>query len=307
MIVFSGAFLLAGCSGGFVSATSDETQASSTDQSTVIGKIKDIFKSETNSFVVEMPASVMIVEAAKEWLVENDANLWVIPDIETMACLSSDEINDLLGYKHQEITFHTSIKAQEKDHPEQVKKILALHEGDICSRIFIRESVQTRGGWNKSIDDGNYARAILINAYVANALKTQIIARVGSKVWKSDIEAKEKINEALSEVAQSDMYPRIVAEAYHAAGGLLHKDFTGKHPAPVHFSIDDYDVAVSGIGTTILKNGSEWFGSGYISGRKYTVSMQSVEGARMQKSKALAESKTTSTETKTANSVGVAN
>ena len=301
------AIALVGCSGGSVSATSDQAQSSSTDHSTIVGKIKDIFKSETNSFVVEMPASSMIVEGTKEWLVERDANLWVMPDIKDMGCLNSNEINDLLGYKHQEGTFRANIKSQEKDYPEQVKKILALHEGDICSRIFIRESARSIGGWDRNIDDGDFARAIFINAYVANALETQIISRVGSKVWKSDTEAKEKINAVLSEVAQSDMYHQIVAEAYRIAENHLTKDLTGKHPAPVHFTIADYDVAVSGTGTTILKNGSEWFGSGYISGKKYTVSMESVEGSRMEKRKTIAEAETTTTETKNADSVGVAN
>ena len=153
-----------------------------------------------------------------------------------------------------------------------------------------------------------YARAIFINGYIANALETQIISKVGAKVWKNDIEAKEKINAALSEVARSDFYYDIVAEAYRIAEkSPLSKDFTGHHPAPVHFNLADYDVAVSGIGTVILKNGSNWFGNGHISGKSYMISMQSVEGSRMEKRKTIAEAETTSTETKTADSVGVKN
>ncbi len=307
-IALLSAIALGGCSGGSVSATSDQAQTSSTDHSTIVGKIKEIFKSETNSFVVEMPASAMIVDATKEWLTKNNADLWINTDMEDNSCLNNDHINDRLGYKHQKNTFLSAIKRQEKDYPEQAKQILALDERDICSRIFIRESANALGGWSRTIDDGLYARAIFINGYVANALETQIISKVGAKVWKTDVEAKEKINAALSEVARSDLYYDIVAEAYRIAEkSHLSKDFTGHHPASVHFNLADYDVAVSGVGTVILKNGAGWFGNGHISGKSYMISMQSVEGSRMEKRKTIAEAETTSTETKTADSVGVQN
>ena len=98
------AIALVGCSGGSVSATSDQAQSSSTDHSTIVGKIKDIFKSETNSFVVEMPASSIIVEATKDWLDSNGITWWMPFDVKENSCLNADKINDLLGYKHQDTT-----------------------------------------------------------------------------------------------------------------------------------------------------------------------------------------------------------
>ena len=303
------AIALVGCSGGSVSATSDQAQTSSTDHSTIVGKIKEIFKSETDSFVVEMPASAMIVEATKEWLKENNADIWININTADHSCLKNDKVNDLLGYSHQKYTFTYTIKSQEKQYPEQAKQLLALDERDVCSRLFIRDSAKSLGGWDRNTDHGDYARMIFINALIANELETQIISKVGSKVWKSDIEAKARINQALSEtVKNGDFYYELVAKAYRIAESSdLSKDFTGHHPAPVHFNISDYDVAVSGIGTVMLKSGAGWFGNGNISGKNYTISMQSVEGSRMEKRKTIAEAETTSTETKTADSVGVAN
>jgi len=307
-IAFLSAIALVGCSGGSVSATSDQAQSSSTDHSTIVGKIKDIFKSETNSFVVEMPASAIIVEGVKEWLTDHNADIGMSIDITDNSCLNANEINTLLGYEHQKQTLTYVIKSQEKQFPEQAKQLLALDERDICSRIFIRDSVKSLGGWDRSIKDAHYSRAIFINAYVANGLATQVITRVGSKVWKSDAEAKAKINEQLSEIVKTDMYYQLVADAYSIAEkNMVTKDATGKHPASVHFTLADYDVAVSGTGTTILKNGAEWYGNGFISGKNYTISMQSVEGSRMEKRKTIAEAETTTTETKNADSVGVAN
>ena len=302
------AIALVGCSGGSVSATSDQAQSSSTDHSAILGKIKDIFKSETNSFVVEMPASSIIVEATKDWLDSNGITWWMPFDVKENSCLNADKINDLLGYKHQDTTLMDVVKRQEKDYPEEAKRTLALDEGDICSRIFIRDSAVALGGWDRNTDNGDFARAIFINGYIANGLETQIITRVGSKVWKSDSEAKAKINEVLTDIVKSGIYYDIAAEAYRIVETTgLSKDFTGKHPAPVHFNISDYDVAVSGVGTVMLRNGANWFGNGHISGKSYMISMQSVEGSRMEKRKTIAEAETTTTETKNADSVGVAN
>ena len=99
------AIALVGCSGGSVSATSDQAQTSSTDHSTIVGKIKEILKPETNSSGVEMPASAMIVDATKEWLTKNNADLWINTDMEDNSCLNNDHINDRLGYKQKKNTF----------------------------------------------------------------------------------------------------------------------------------------------------------------------------------------------------------
>ena len=301
------AMTLVGCSGGTVSATSDQAQSSSTAHDSIVSRIKTFFKSEEQTVTVEMPAASLIVEAAKDWIAENKVEMNMPVDISVNSCLYSPEVRDILGYE-QEPDYTLKHVLEEQIEPNSKHShLLKLDTNKICARMFIRDSAIPFGGWYRDVDHGDFARAIFLNAFVTNGLETQIITRLGTTVWKSDVEAKQRINAILDELVDSGAYFGIVAEGAKQTELSLSKDFTGSSPAPVHFQIGDYDVSGSGIGSSMLRNGSEWFGAGFISWKKYTVAMKSVEVAAMKKEKAIAAGESTKTETKVGEGAGVAN
>lgn len=306
-LVVMTALTLTGCSGGTVSATSDQTQTTSTDHTSMVSRVKEFFKGETDKFSVSMPASSLIIEATKDWLVERNLDIRASNDFSDNVCFNSNEVNDHLGYKHQpDSTPKVIIENLSKNRPE-LKHWANFNAEEICAYTFMRDSALPIGGWYRDIDHGNYARAIFTNAHVANGLQTLIISQLGSSVWKNNLEAKKQIQKVMSEIVKSGQYHALVAEAYTQSQQGITRDLTGKHPAPVHFSLADYDVAGSGVGTVMLRNGAEWFGNGNISGKNYSISMESVEVASMKKDKILNSNEATKTEQAVGESVNVGN
>lgn len=308
LISLAVASTLVGCSGGTVSATSDQASSSSTDHTSIISRVKSFFKSESQSFTVEMPAASLIIEASKDWIDEKKAVITMPFDFSENTCVYAPKVRDLLGYDQDpQMTLGSVLAGQIKPDDATFGYLLKLDTDQICTRLFIRDSAVPISGWLREVDHGLFARSVFLNGYVANGLATQVMTRLPASVWKSDVEAKRQITLILDDLIKSGEYYSIVADAYKKAEEHLNKDFTGQADAPVHFTIGDYDVSGSGVGTTMLRNGSEWYGAGYISGKKYTISMEKIEVATMKKEKAIRSGESTKAETKVADSAGVSN
>lgn len=298
---------LVGCSGGSVSATSDQAQSSSTDHSSIVSRIKSIFKSDTDSFKIEMPASSLIIEASKDWLEKTKAQVITMPwDYNYNMCINAPEIKKITGYGGNE-NLTTGLKELIKQEPTGAY-LLKLNPDQICSRFFLSDSSRPMYGWAKQASSHEaFAKAVFLNGYVANALETQVISRLGTTKWKNNNLAKDEINKILDDLVSSGQYSQIVADAVlKTNNSKIVIDGTMKLGA-VAFMLDDYSVEGGEAGIVMRKNGSNWFGNGAISGKTYNVMMETVEVRKMEKSKTIDTGEGVKTETNNTDSAGVGN
>ncbi len=297
---------LIGCSGGSVSATSDQAQSSSTDHSSIVSRIKSIFKSDTDSFKIEMPASSLIIEASKDWIEKTKTQVINMPwDYDYNMCINSPEIKKITNYdRGGDLT--TGLKELIKQEPTGAY-LLKVNPDKICSRFFLSDSSRPLYGWAKQASHEGFAKGVFLNGYVANALETQVISRLGTTKWKNNILAKDEINKILDDLVSSGQYHQIVADAViKINNSKILIDGTMKLGA-VAFTLDDYNVEGGEAGIIMKKNGSNWFGNGAISGKTYNVMMETVEVRKMEKSKTIDTGEGVKTEINNTDSAGVGN
>lgn len=312
MIAFFGAFLLVGCSGG-ISVSSENAEGDRVENETSLSRKKEISKNNSQGFKVEFPVTSMIADAAKEWLEDNNLSGLNFPTaLYNNSCADSVEIRTILGLeKRPELSLKGSFKQKFKNNPEifeKYKHVLEIDEGEICARLFIKESVQPIMGWPGGEDHVDFAENTYVTGYVVNALSTQIILRLNSIRWEDDISAKKEINKIISELVLSGEFSSIVAEAIKTLKDkAVLLNFSGAQKNPVNFIVNGYDVSLSSLGVEMAKSGSEWYGKGNISGRKYMLTLDSVVIQGMKKSKQISNSETTNLGSKNSETAGVSN
>lgn len=297
---------LVGCSGGSVSATSDQAQSTSTDHTSIVSRIKSIFKSDTDSFKIEIPASSLIIEASKDWIEKTNTQVINMPwDYDYNMCINSPEVKKITNYgRGGDLT--AGLKELVKQEPTAAY-LLDINPDQICSRFFLADSSRPLFGWQRKISHEGFARAVFLNGYVANALETQVISRLGATKWKNNNLVKDEINKILDDLVSSGQYSQIVADAVlKTNNSRITIDATMRLGA-VAFTLDDYSVEGGEAGIVMKKNGSNWFGNGAISGKTYSVAMETVEVRKMEKNKTIDEGEGVKTEINTTDSASVGN
>ena len=84
-------------------------------------------------------------------------------------------------------------------------------------------------------------------------------------------------------------------------------NFSNQQAAPIEFSIGDYNVQGSSNGVSLIKSGTQWFGHGYVSSKKYMTSVESIQAASMAKSKTIVNKSQNSESQSEGNSAQVGN
>ena len=299
---------LIGCSGGSVGVSNENSEVSGNESNSIIRKIKEITGSKASTYTIEMPASVLIVESAKDWMEANNVlDISMSWSMEDDSCQYQDIIHKKMGIELQTANSMESILKREA----KEKKIDGLDKLDasrLCASIYLRDSAFPFSGWYSDIEPIEQIRRTFLAGYIANGLETQVMARLNSNVWKSDVIAKNAISKALDEIVADGTYHDIAIEGLRIAySSHTVRDLAGKHPASVHFSMGEYDVAADGYGIVLLKSGVPWFGQGFITSKKYLIGVSSVDVASMKKSKEVTDKKNNSNAEKSADQVGVSN
>ncbi|WP_375591504.1 hypothetical protein [Acinetobacter baumannii] len=324
--------VLGGCSGSNVSSTTGNTESTSTSVESLINRTKEFFKAKHKSMNIEMPVSVVINEAAKEWVQEQNIRFSMPLTFSSNSCNYNEEIrkqfnlirgssNDslqelMLKNKKQIVDYSKNHELSEDDKSrlKTINNILALKDINyLCARSFLINSTLPIGGWNGEIHDDKahleLARAIYQTGLISNALQTQIISRLNDvSSWQSDRVVKNKINEIINEIVDSKDYEKILMSSLpNATNALYSFNFAGS-AEPVQFSADnEYSITGSGNGITMQKSGVLWFGNNTISSKKYTLYVDSVEVASMKKQKSINSSGASNQDNSNSNDATVSN
>lgn len=313
---------LVGCSGGTVSATSDQAQSSSTATNSILERIKGIFKSDSKAVTVQVPMQTVINETASEWLAERKIDLplaWTfvdtcnfLPEILRAAGVPEVDLQKQLQEAKERISMTPEQYRSEGDkialrmaHDFQTHSPRA-----ICARMQLVKAAQPINGWQGFSEREEYEQATMMfaNAFVANEISARVAEKIAdASAWKSDAELKKKINSIIDGLEKDGTLEKINESSMVIWGKKVNADKTMTHPAPVHFTTLGYDVAGAGNGITLTKNGGTIFGNGYIGGKNYLVNVQSVEGSTMQKQKTIRDENQTTNEIGLTENSGVGN
>lgn len=318
---------MGGC-GSSVSSTSSSESATGTGSYSIIQRTKDFFASKSKKMSIEMPLSVLIVEASKDWSISHGISLNPHVEFNENACNFSPALNKLndLGEDHGNQTlseimkeFETEFESipeakrtdLEKKQLANVKAILSVKNDDyVCARFFVEAGAYPYSGWPK-LSQTEFAAAVFEAGLVANALQTEIISELGDKsTWKSDAEIKKEVNEILDRIVRDGRYTNIV---YNSTQTIVNNfsslalNFSNQQAAPIEFSIGDYNVQGSSNGVSLIKSGTQWFGHGYVSSKKYMTSVESIQAASMAKSKTIVNKSQNSESQSEGNSAQVGN
>lgn len=313
---------LVGCSGGTVSATSDQAQSSSTATNSILERIKGVFKSESKAVTVQVPVQTVINETANEWLEERKIVFpreWYFADV----CNNLPEILRAIGEPEIDLRKHFReakeriLLTPEQNRSEVDRLALQMNEAfqthsphSICARMQLVKAAQPIYGWQGFGDQKQYEQATMmfVNVFIANEISARVAEKLSNvSAWKSDAELKKKINSIIDGLEKDGTLEKINESSMVILGEKVTADKTMTHPAPVHFTTLGYDVAGAGNGITLTKNGGTIFGNGYIGGKNYLVNVQSVEGSTMQKQKTLRDEHQTTNEIGLTENSGVGN
>ena len=270
--------VLSGCSGSNVSSSTGNSENSSISADSIISKTKEFFKANHKSMNIEMPVSVLINEAAKDWVQDQNINFSMPLTFNNNTCNYSEEIRkefnlirgsnndsltELMLKNKQEIVEYSKnneLSTDLKSRLQTINNILALKDINyLCARSFLINASAPIGGWNGTPDDdqinGELARSIYQTGLIANALQTQIISRLDDvSSWKSDRVVKNKINQIINEIVDSKDYEKILMNSIRSASnGKYFFNFAGS-AEPVQFSADnEYSISGSGNGISMQK------------------------------------------------------
>lgn len=310
---------LVGCSGGTVSATSEQGQGESASTNSILERVKGFFKSEAKSVTIEVPVQTMINETATEWIDERKITYPLgfsyldlcnyLPEVLQVMGARDDALPKLLSNSKARISAIPQAQRNESD--AMVLNFAQVAEKEnlygICGRLQLKKVGLPVAGWYG--EPKEMAQMMFFNAFVANEISVRVAQKIAdSSAGKTDEFLKQKINQEIENLAKDGTIGQIFAAAVKPSLMFdIQRDMTMKHPAPVHFSLNGYDIAGAGTGIVLSKNGGTIYGDGWIGGKKYTATVQSVSGSTMQKEKTIRDESQTSGEITLTENAGVGN
>lgn len=314
----SGVFL-SGCSG---SSTSNKNDDLYSDNSTM-SKVKNLFRSTKNITTKEMNVSTLIASTF--------GNLPMPAERLTAYSSASDEkskyIHTLIDntidadeFKKNLPEFKKGLLAQESDIPalESVNKVIyeravkaitaaksgnddkylwSFNIGNIIANSVIGEANRGCNGWYSGLRDKvgmkSEMYAIAEITYIANAIETKIADSMVDKTFYSEEDAKKYIRSYFFSMTGDELYNIVKSAQDEYGNGGFSADLTGVNG--IQFTVNGNGFACTNGGILWNKNNSDWFGSGNLSGKKYTTKVEYADGAEMAKSYKMELNNSTST------------
>lgn len=319
LILCGSGVVLSGCSGSSASNKNDDLYS---DNSTM-SKVKNLFRSTKNITTKEVNISTLISSSFDNLAIPlqrltayNSAHSKEDKYIHSQI----DSVVDADEFKRNLPEFKKNLLAQESYIPalESVNKVIyeraikaisaaksgnddkylwGFNIGNIIANSVIGEANSGCNGWYSGLQDRvgmkSEMYAIAEITYIANAIETKIADSMVDKTFYSEEDAKKYIRGYLFSMSGDELFSIVKsAQAEYSSSGFS-ADLTGVKG--IQFTYNGNGFACTNGGILWNKNNSDWFGSGNLSGKKYTTKVEYADGAEMAKSYKMELNNSTST------------
>jgi len=262
MLAVAVAVTLAGCDSGQspAGAGANATDGTGTSRSTTITQTTDMTSGRDRTIRSETPVLPILVESVRELLpdIHNPAGYILV------SCgLASGQLN---------------VPAIRESFPDRPARLEAMMDGTqedfeaICAAYGVHQASRPVGGWEfkPGGDQGRYMmNTELANALASSEILSVIAEELAAMPGKTKSEYLELSRARFRELAHIWVQTFLEESKKDRSFSV---DYSGKHPAPVHFSTSDgVDYAHDGGGAAITMNGISWYGRGYLKGTMHRV------------------------------------
>lgn len=158
--------------------------------------------------------------------------------------------------------------------------------GEVIASAFFALAAHPVMGWSmdalRSHNEYEEAKAFYYTVLAVNAGMEAIAKQVSYASFQNREKAKKSIREAMN----SKVVKNAILDAFapiYTEQPIISIDGTGS-PSGLGFRANSDKVEANQYGLTIVRNGSQYYGQGYISGEEYIVLISKLKGATMTKS-----------------------
>lgn len=305
LILLAGGVILSGCSQSSTSSSSSDT----TGENTSISKSKSMSNSKKNTTTKEVNLAALIAQAISNVAKSNNQNRSISVQQKTrgMTVLSvyiePDSFKKMIlpAYKDWAKSISESQFSEYKNTiPNMYKAVMKAHEAvlsnddnllwKIAIQSFglnlIAEANQPCSGWYTGISNKKYIIneeiAVYENISFANEIETLIAENMKNKSYDSEEAAMKDIVNYYFSLQPEQIYTIMKNTRIAAIDENYTSDFTGKADG-VAFTTKQGYFNCSSSGGNWQKNNTAWFGSGNLSGQKYTAKVEYSTSADMNK------------------------
>jgi hypothetical protein len=316
LILMGSGVILGGCS----QSTTSSNTSDSTSENTTISKVKSMFSSKKNTTTQEVNLAVLISKSLSDIATSNSGNRATAVKLPygftlTAYFLDPDLFKKemLAAYKNKALnTKESDLEEMKKTLPISMYNVInAQHEAalknddntiwkgavQLIGLNLIAEANQACGnGWYTGVGNPkkvlNEELAIYENIRFANDIETLIAEKIKDKSYDSEANASKDIINIYFEINPEKLYNILLN--INVDGNKEHytADFTGKSDGVAFGTNKGYFICDSS-GTSWQQNNTSWFGSGNLSGQKYTAKVEYSTGAEMAKTKKMDLNSTT--------------
>ena len=305
LILVAGGVILSGCSQSSTSSNSSD----STGENTTISKSKSMSNSKKNTTTKEVNLAALIAEAISAIAKSNTQNraMSVQQKTKGMTVLSvyvePDSFKKLLlpAYRNWAKSIVESQHIEDKNEiPNMYNFIIQAHKAVLNNDDnalwkaaiqsfglnLIAEANQPCSGWYTGLSNKKYIIneeiAVYENIRFANEIETLIAENMKDKNYNSEEDALKDIVNFYFSLPPEQIYTIMKNTRIAAVDENYTSDFTGKADG-VGFTTNQGYFNCGSNGGNWQKNNTYWFGSGNLSGQKYTAKVEYSTSADMTK------------------------
>lgn len=307
LILMGSGVILGGCSQSSTSSSSSD----STSENTTISKAKSMFSSKNNTTTKEVNLSVLVSQALSDIATSNSGNRQTAVQAEYGFTLTAYFLDPDLFKKEMLAAYkNKALNTKESDLAEMKKTLPVnmyntinnLHQGalknddnaiwkgaiQMFSLNLIAEANTPCNGWYTGIGNRkkvlNEELSVYENIRFANEIETLIAEKIKDKSYDSEADAVKDIINIYFEIDPEKLYNIMLNINVDGNKERFTADFTGKSDGVAFGTNQGYFSCSSG-GNGWQKNNTAWFGSGNLSGQKYTAKVEYSTGTEMSKTK----------------------
>ncbi|MDZ5121339.1 hypothetical protein OR259_24490 [Vibrio parahaemolyticus] len=298
-LVVGSVLALSGCDNSPVGVSGGSETGSSSSSSQGVDTSKELSQTKNVSVMVARSLAPLITETATDLYGTSPGKVLNWNAIEWVYAMErgSDERREQVRKLLEKVT-------QTEEGIKEVKKLPEIHQkwfnnaylavnkpsalrGEFLASAVFEYAALPVSGWPQGIlkdHEVGYREATVhyYTALAANAGMEAIAKQVSYSSFGNREKAKERIREAMNSKEVRTAIIEQLDKAYTEEPDIR-LDLAGSS-APVHFWVGPDSVEGNTDGLTIVRNGAQYYGKGYISGESYEVLVSRSKGATMTKS-----------------------